>query len=736
MLRNRDEIVRRLKEKPPARAVRWYDPGVLVRVGIRDVIAAVFGEYADQRLMQAATDRVPTKDSLKKRYDYSDPKEKDWNKSIPDQNGAYWVDYMADVGDGFGPTYGMASLLAKEKLTLTNCDAGELPAGHILILGGDQCYPQATHEEYEERFVLPFASALPPFSNQKDERKLFALPGNHDWYDGLAAFDSLFCQNRDHLLEREHGRRIGGWRCVQHRSYWAIRLPHNWWLWGVDIQFSRYLDAAQENYFRTIVEQMEGNHNIVLCIAEPHWLDAEFEGIDTVDSLHTIVRISQMRTRDKVRNVRISAVLAGDWHHYSHYRLDELFDPTKEKDGLWTWLKAPKKEPTLKGQGIHLITAGGGGAFLHSTTDLRKEIKVSWGVRPENMSDSVPSKPAAATSPQDPKQDKKTSRPRARRFTGVAKMIACYPSRRRSAALTLKNLAFPLRNWKFSLVIGALYWIMTWQYHLVVKTTGDLAPLNEPIKAVDYETINSVSNQMLLFLPDVAAESIFFCVMLIGLWAGLIWYVSVSEKRNPLFKILVRGGVGSMHALAHLKAMFLLSLLCIAFNKEIVDRANVGALYAVEIVLLGALVGGFIFGAYWVLTGLLARMHTGDAFGALGIRDYKNFVRMKFEEQKLTIYPIGVARLPSTKSCAKLCRKLSEFPPIEGSPEERIPLLPIKLPKAELIPDLKSKNSLFRRLLWRPQRKLEPIVIMRDTAKNLPVATASGSANELQSTIK
>src|SRR5258708_6551115 len=122
------------------------------------------------------------------------------------------------------------------------------------------------------------------------------------------------------------------------------------------------------------------------------------------------------------------------------------------------------------------------------------------------MPPSVPSKPPAAMSPQEHKQDKKTSRPRARRFTGVAKMIACYPGRRRSAALTLKNLAFPLRNWKFSLVIGALYWIMTWQYHLVVKATSDLAPLNDNIKAVDYETINSVSAQMLMFLPDVAAE--------------------------------------------------------------------------------------------------------------------------------------------------------------------------------------------------------------------------------------
>ena len=33
MLRDREAVVRRLTAKPVARAVRWYDPGVLVRVG-------------------------------------------------------------------------------------------------------------------------------------------------------------------------------------------------------------------------------------------------------------------------------------------------------------------------------------------------------------------------------------------------------------------------------------------------------------------------------------------------------------------------------------------------------------------------------------------------------------------------------------------------------------------------------------------------------------------------------
>jgi hypothetical protein len=667
MLRNREDLARRLTDKPLARAVRWYDPAVLVRAGIRDVLAAVFGEYADQRLMQAATDSVKEKNELAKRYDFNNEPEASRIKS---PSGECWVDYIADVGDGFGPTFGMATLLAKDELQLTNLPNETLPAGRMLILGGDQCYPQATQDAYQERFILPYATAFPPLeeAERQKERLLFVLPGNHDWYDGLGAFDSLFCQNRDPLLGKEHGRGIGGWRCQQHRSYWAVRLPYNWWIWGVDIQFSKYLDAAQENYFRAVVDSMQGgqhqteHHNIIVCIAEPHWLDAEFVGTDTVDSLHTIVRIALKRPRGgqvvKNREVNVRAVLAGDWHHYSYYHLDSVTDPEPPK------CTVPVDVP--------LITAGGGGAFVHSTTDLKSKIDVSWGVRPETLPQAE-QKPAGTVGG-------KTKPPgrRPRRFTGTAKMLACYPSRGRSFLLTLKNLAFPLRNWRFSLMIGVFYWIMTWQYHVVARNTRDLTSLRQQIEGVEYESINSLSDEMLLALPTVVRESIFYSAMLLVLWAGLAWYVSVSEKRTPLFKLLARAFVGSLHALAHLKAMFLVFATCMAIttNTELPDIFR-----PIGVVLLGGLLGGFVFGTYWVLTGLIARMHTGDAFGALGIRNYKNFLRMRFDKDSLTIYPIGVDKLPSTKWCTK---QLKRNPPDKGA---NGPLLTIDPPlKAFLIP--------------------------------------------------
>ena len=75
---------------------------------------------------------------------------------------------------------------------------------------------------------------------------MFALAGNHDWYDGLTGFLRLFCQRRW----------IGGWKTRQRRSYFALRLPHHWWLLGTDFQLHSDIDQPQNDYFREVAEEI------------------------------------------------------------------------------------------------------------------------------------------------------------------------------------------------------------------------------------------------------------------------------------------------------------------------------------------------------------------------------------------------------------------------------------------------------------------------------------------------
>ncbi len=78
--------------------------------------------------------------------------------------------------------------------------------------------------------------------------------------------------------------------------------------------------------------------------------------------------------------------------------------------------------------------------------------------------------------------------------------------------------------------------------------------------------------------------------------------------------------------------------------------------YAATSIVVGGVIGAFIFGCYWVVTSVLFGMHQ-DAFSALAIKDYKNFLRMKFEKDQLTIYPIAIDRIPRAKEWRAWNRK-------------------------------------------------------------------------------
>ncbi len=679
--------LRQLRMGQLPKMVSWYDPRLLARIGVRTIISSVFGQYADQRLIQAVTDSCEDKD-LCTRYDYSDLKATDPNRRIAaDENGAVWIDYVADTGDGFESTYAIAYLLAQDNLDIRQ--AGRLRHGEVLIMGGDQCYPQATREDYKKKLLTPYNWA---FTVKDPDRKLFALPGNHDWYDGLNSFDSLFCATRD---RNSKGNAIGGWQCQQHRSYWAVKLPYNWWIWGADIQFSKYLDASQVAYFETVAAQMGPQDNLIVCLAEPSWLLADSTGEDEEENFFKISTIARKR------GVRIRAAIAGDWHHYARYFAHEL--------------------------DVHFITSGGGGAFMHPTHILKNAISVRWPERPDDEESPAPgttgvragegwkpkqydihlkrnTKAAEGVVEQavqdvkdalEPLQAPATLSPKRKRQPLKPQAPKCYPEKSRSYLLSLGNILFPFYNPGFAIGLGLLYWLITWEFQTLV-TRHEISS-----GKIDKLGIGTSLGEVLAFMPlyllQAMIASISLVVMLGGLYAVLVWYVDAVDYPGPR-RYLTKFFVGTSHFLAHLTAMFTLSLFIVMLNnwmtppienaiksiyearqgqnevvKNVIEesltplqrrtqeqqrssapgeqkpkpiREIVGFMsYPTLMIGLGALVGGSLWGFYWVLTGL-NRMHAGEAFAALRIKNYKNFLRIKIEPDKLTIYPLAVDKVP------------------------------------------------------------------------------------------
>ena len=292
--------------------VRWLDPHQLVDTAARVVVAGVFSAYADNRELQAL--------SPAEVFDRSEAPE-------------LWLDYVADLGDGWNSTYSVATLLAAEELKLEwDGESYATERGRILVMGGDQVYPVPKRTEYENRLLGPYRSALPCPPPAGEAPELFAVPGSHDWYDGLVNFISIFCRKRW----------VGGWRTRQQRSYFALALPAGWWLWGIDIQFGSYLDEGQIEYFAGVArDRLKEGDRIVVCMAK------EVDSGRSVKETHSDRDVDYLE-REVIQpsGAELMVFLKSGKHHYARYAEEES-----------------------QGRRQH-ITAGGGGAFLHPTHGL------------------------------------------------------------------------------------------------------------------------------------------------------------------------------------------------------------------------------------------------------------------------------------------------------------------------------------------------------------------------------
>ncbi len=290
--------------------VRWYDPLQLIRTGMEVAASTLFGRHGDFRLLEALAAPEISVD--------------DYSSVGADES--MWIDYVADVGDGWNSTYAIACALAQPNLTLAD-ERGirhETKRGAILVFGGDEVYPVASRSEYKQRLVAPYECALR--NTQPPNPSVYAVPGNHDWYDSLVAFTRLFCT-------REW---FAGWQAKQTRSYFAAKLPRGWWLLGTDVQLDSDLDDRQIEYFKLVAKAMAPEDRVILCNAEPHWIYAQIYGEDDPDYNENNLAFLE----NKVLKRKVAVFLAGDLHHYRRHEA---------------------------GDGTQKITAGGGGAFLHPT---------------------------------------------------------------------------------------------------------------------------------------------------------------------------------------------------------------------------------------------------------------------------------------------------------------------------------------------------------------------------------
>jgi hypothetical protein len=226
------------------------------------------------------------------------------------------------------------------------------------VIMSDVIYPAGNVNEYEGKFYRPYRDYAAP---------IYAIPGNHDWYDELHGFMYHLCkldemsppeftyargqpawkQGVHRLFWRRPDRRgpieasvraswrsLASQRSAQRAPYWAIETDPVRMV-GIDTGILGGIDREQGEWLRDV--SRDPSRAKILLTGKPLYVDGEYhpcsiEGGGTVDEI----------VRDP--DAGYIAAIGGDIHNYQRY-------PVKLEGG----------------RTLQYLVAGGGGAFMHPT---------------------------------------------------------------------------------------------------------------------------------------------------------------------------------------------------------------------------------------------------------------------------------------------------------------------------------------------------------------------------------
>jgi hypothetical protein len=260
---------------------------------------------------------------------------------------------LGDTGEGDHSQYAVAEALpARAQGTA------------FMLIASDVIYPTGELADYWRKFVHPYDRYEPP---------IYAVPGNHDWYDGLQGFMFSFCGEEPpapvparHPLRHPRialGARLW-WqapsltpeelkRCRDTRRALDPPQPGPYFVLdtqrlrivGIDTGITNEIDRGQAEWLRTVSAQRPDTAKVLLT-GKPLFVDAE-EKATTIEKHwpwqgeRSILPIVEDPAH------RYVATFGGDIHNYQRY---------PRRYGART---------------INHVVCGGSGAFMHATHKIK-----------------------------------------------------------------------------------------------------------------------------------------------------------------------------------------------------------------------------------------------------------------------------------------------------------------------------------------------------------------------------
>jgi uncharacterized membrane protein HdeD (DUF308 family) len=235
-------------------------------------------------------------------------------------------------------------------------ELGQRSEVKFLVVASDVVYPAGAMKDYEEKFYLPFKGFTKP---------IYAIPGNHDWYDALEGFTANFLEpeaasaalrarrETDHGLTTTTESRINQMieEAARLREAYGVsagsqRAPYfevnaeRFMLIAVDTGILRRVDAGQLRWLRAALEQARGKFKMVI-LGHPLFAAGYYQGAgdEPFAAIHQLLQ-----------EYAVEVVMAGDTHTFEFYKEVE--------------------QVRSQSRPMYHFVNGGGGAYLSIGTAL------------------------------------------------------------------------------------------------------------------------------------------------------------------------------------------------------------------------------------------------------------------------------------------------------------------------------------------------------------------------------
>ncbi len=224
----------------------------------------------------------------------------------------------------------------------------------FVLISSDVVYPTGAMRHYETNFWLPFMGVSKP---------VYAIPGNHDWYDALEAFAATFFEPEaarlamrarvladkritsttegyiEHLIERASFYQSHYKVPTQKQQAPFFQMQTNSFaLFAIDTGVLRRIDGLQRQWLEVALKSAQGKTKMAI-LGHPLYAGGHYQAEEAEDfaALHDLLRAHD-----------VAIIMAGDTHDLEYY----------------VERSAAMKRPIL-----HFVN-GGGGAYLSYGTSL------------------------------------------------------------------------------------------------------------------------------------------------------------------------------------------------------------------------------------------------------------------------------------------------------------------------------------------------------------------------------